>query len=88
MPTAGWRREEAMVSCSISISRLDIKAQRKLTKLLGETGNLLINPETTPITATITGTEAWVSYGKVQKVDSQKLLAVLSKGQVSDASDE
>lgn len=77
-----------MVSCSMSISRLDIGAQLKLAELLGETGNLLTNPETTTITVTITGSEAWVGYGKSQKVDTQKLLAVLSKGQVSDARDE
>lgn len=88
MPTAGWRREEAMVSCSMSISRLDIGAQRKLTELLGETGNLLTNPETTPITVFIDGAEAWVEYGKWQKVDTSELLAAVSKDQVSDADDE
>lgn len=89
MPIAGWRREEAIVSNSISISHLDIEAQLKLAELLGESGNLLASPDdSAPLTVTITGAQAWVEYGKWQKVDTKKLLAVLSKGQVSDANDE
>ena len=80
MPTAGWRREEAMVSNSVSISHLDIETMYPLAELLGEDGHFLITPETIPLKVTITGAETWVEYGKCQKVDTQKLFAALSKG--------
>ncbi|QIG78213.1 hypothetical protein BIBE0010001c01_00027 [Bifidobacterium phage BigBern1] len=59
-----------------------------LAELLGEDGHFLIAPEDIPLKVTIIGAETWVEYGKCQKVDTQKLFAALSKGQVSDASDE
>lgn len=77
------------MSNSISISHLDIEALQKVAELLGETGNLVASPdESAPLTVAVTGAQAWVRYGKWKKVDTQKLLAALSKGQVSDASDE
>ncbi|MCT6917991.1 MAG: hypothetical protein M3Z49_02125 [Bifidobacteriales bacterium] len=76
------------MSNSISISHLDIETMYPLAELLGEDGHFLITPEDIPLKVTIIGAETWVEYGKCQKVDTQKLFAALSKGQVSDARDE
>lgn len=72
----------------LSVGDLDDDTLSKIAELLGESDFDLLKPTVASMQIRIEGDHSTVSYGKRKRVETRKLLAVLSKDQVSDADDQ
>lgn len=60
-----------------SIQYLDSSASQKVAEVLGETVHDIVNPEVIPLEITIVGEDAWVQYGKMKKIKTQRILEAI-----------
>lgn len=60
-----------------SIQYLDNSASQKVAEVLGETVHDIVNPEVIPLEISIVGEDAWVQYGKMKKIKTQRILEAI-----------